>query len=116
MEAITQQGLQVAGPPFGFYHRLPDETVEVSVGFPTVGELHPAGDVAPLSLPAGRAVVATHVGPYEDLERTYGELVAWAQAQGIEPAVGMWEQYLSDPSAEPDPSTWRTLIVWPLAP
>lgn len=38
---------------------------------------------------------------------------------GPQPAViraeGMWECYLSDPGAEPDPDTWRTLIVWPLA-
>jgi hypothetical protein len=30
-------------------------------------------------------------------------------------AEGMWESYLSDPSAEPDPATWRTQLTWPLA-
>lgn len=30
-------------------------------------------------------------------------------------AAGMWECYLSDPDVEPDPATWRTLIVCPLA-
>jgi AraC family transcriptional regulator len=28
----------------------------------------------------------------------------------------MWETYLSDPTVEPDPATWRTEIVWPLHP
>jgi hypothetical protein len=27
----------------------------------------------------------------------------------------MWESYLTDPGAEPDPETWRTLISWPRA-
>jgi len=27
----------------------------------------------------------------------------------------MWEYYLSDPAAEPDPATWKTLIIWPVA-
>jgi hypothetical protein len=27
----------------------------------------------------------------------------------------MWEYYLSDPAAEPDPAKWKTLIVWPVA-
>jgi hypothetical protein len=31
------------------------------------------------------------------------------------PAGHVWEVYLSQPQAEPDPSTWRTRIVWPLA-
>jgi hypothetical protein len=26
----------------------------------------------------------------------------------------VWETYLSDPDMEPDPATWRTLIVWPV--
>lgn len=27
----------------------------------------------------------------------------------------MWESYLSDPVAEPDPATWRTRIMWSVA-
>lgn len=115
MEAAGAQGVPVVGPPFGFYPRMPGETVEVVVGFPVATPIAAAGEVVPFELPGGRVVTGTHVGPYEALERTYGELLAWVQAQGLELAAGMWESYLSDPGAEPDPSTWRTLIVWPLA-
>jgi effector-binding domain-containing protein len=115
MEAIMAQGAAVAGPPFGFYHRMPGDTVDVSVGFPVATPVEASGDVQPFELPGGRAVTGVHVGPYEELERTYGELMAWVQSEGLELAVGMWEQYLSDPSAEPDPATWQTRIVWPLA-
>ena len=27
----------------------------------------------------------------------------------------MWESYLTDPGEQPDPSSWQTLIVVPLA-
>ena len=74
---------------------------------------HPQGEG--FSLPGGQAVVGTHVGPYDQLEGTYGELMTWVKLEGLELAEGMWEQYVSDPAAEPDPATWRTLIVWPLA-
>ena len=46
---------------------------------------------------------------------TYEQLIGWSKAEGVELGEGMWESYLSDPGAEPDPSTWRTQIVWPLA-
>jgi effector-binding domain-containing protein len=56
-----------------------------------------------------------HVGPYERLGSTYGELMAWAAAEGHRLAGQMWESYLSDPRAEPDPAGWQTLITWPLS-
>lgn len=115
MAAVAEQGLEVTGPPFGYYPRMPGETVAVAVGFPVAGRLEPSGEVEPMDLPGGRAVRGIHVGSYDSLGQTYEELVAWATEQGLELAEGMWESYLTDPSAEPDQSRWRTLLTWPLA-
>jgi effector-binding domain-containing protein len=115
VQALAAQGVEPAGAPFGFYPRMPGETVAVVVGFPASGPVAADGEVEPFELPGGRVVTGTHVGPYEALEQTYGELVAWAQAEGLTLGEGMWESYLTDPSAEPDPATWRTQLTWPLA-
>jgi effector-binding domain-containing protein len=48
------------------------------------------------------------------MEKTYAELQEWMAEQGLRPATLMWECYLSDPRAEPDPAAWRTEIFWPL--
>jgi effector-binding domain-containing protein len=114
VQAVQAQGVAIVGPPFGFYPRMPADTVEVVVGFPVASPITADGEVEPFELPGGRAATGTHVGPYEALEKTYEELVAWATAEDLTLAGGMWESYLSDPGAEPDPGTWRTLIVWPL--
>jgi effector-binding domain-containing protein len=113
VQAVEAQGIPITGPPFGFYPRMPAETVAVVVGFPVGGLITAAGEVEPFELPGGRAVTGTHVGPYEALEQTYEQLMAWTRTEDLTLAEGMWESYLSDPST--DPSTWRTLIVWPLA-
>lgn len=115
MRAAGAQGVGIAGPPFGFYPRMPGDTVAVVVGFPVAGPITADGEVEPFELPGGRVVTGTHVGPYDGLAQTYGQLAAWAESEGLTLAEGVWESYLSDPSAEPDPKTWRTLIVWPLA-
>jgi effector-binding domain-containing protein len=115
MRVVQAQGRSVAGPPFGFYPRMPTDTVEVMVGFPVSAPVDAEGGVTPFELPGGRVVTATHVGPYERLGETYAQLTAWAQAEGHALAEGMWESYLSDPRAEPDPETWRTEITWPLS-
>jgi len=115
MRVAQAQGVAITGPPFGFYPRMPTDTVEVVVGFPVSAPVAPDGDVTPFELPGGRVVTGLHVGPYESLESTYRELTEWAAAEGHQLAGQMWESYLTDPRAQPDPATWQTRITWPLA-
>lgn len=112
--AVADQGVQLVGPPFGFYPRMPTDTVAVAAGFPVAAPITADGDVVPLELPGGLAITGVHVGPYDTLEQTYAELAEWAAAAGYRLAEQMWETYLSDPSAQPDPATWQTRIVWPV--
>jgi effector-binding domain-containing protein len=72
------------------------------------------GRVKASELPAGKAVVTCHVGPYEALPTSHARLEAWLKAQSLESRGGFWETYLTDPGIEPDPSKWRTLLVWPV--
>jgi effector-binding domain-containing protein len=115
VRVTREQGIAITGPPFGFYPRAPAETVEVAVGFPVSGPVTPDGDVTPFELPGGRIVTGIHVGPYERLEMSYNKLAEWAAAEGHSLAAQMWESYLTDPRAEPNPEAWQTRMSWPLA-
>jgi effector-binding domain-containing protein len=114
-DAAGASGVEIVGPPFGFYPQMPTDTVAVEAGFPVSAPAEAYGNAHRLVLPGGRAVQATHVGPYDTMEATYTHLQSWMAEQGIRPAVGMWECYLSDPQVEPDPATWRTRIIWPIS-
>ena len=116
-EVIAATGelhVAVTGPPFGYYPRQPGATVEVAAGFPVATPITPHGEVTPLELPGGRVVRGVHVGSFDALRETYAELMAWVADRRLAMAGGMWETYLTDPAAEPDPATWRTEITWPL--
>jgi effector-binding domain-containing protein len=115
MRVAKAQGVAISGPPFGFYPRMPTDTVEVAVGFPVSASVTPEGDVTTFELPGGQVVTGMHVGSYESLESSYRELTEWAAAEGHSLAGHMWESYLTDPRAQPDPATWQTRITWPLA-
>ncbi len=115
MRVAEAQGVAITGPPFGFYPRMPSDTVEVAAGFPVSTGVTPDGEVHPFELPGGRVVTGMHIGPYESLETSYRDLIEWAAAEGHSLADHMWESYLTDPSAQPDPATWQTKITWPLA-
>lgn len=114
MATVARQGVAVVGPPFGYYPRMPDATVEVAAGFPVSAPVTPSGEVTNLELPGGRAVVAVHRGPFETLAATYDEITRWAATEGVTLGGVVWESYLTDPTTEPDPTRWETRIVWPL--
>lgn len=113
--AAESAGVEIVGPPFGYYPEMPGETVVIEAGFPVSKPMEAVDDVHPLELPGGRAVHVVHVGPFETMEQTYAELDVWMKDQDLHPATGMWESYLSDPATEPDPAKWRTRIIWPVS-
>ncbi len=117
MAAVQEQHVQLAGPPFALYRGKPTDVVDVEAGFPLAAP-YPTTDgtgVTAGSLPAGPAFEAMHIGPYETLQETYQALLVRMESEAVTPAAEMWEYYLSDPGAEPDPAKWKTLVVWPVA-
>ena len=114
MTALTAQGRHPTGPPFGKYYGMPTDIVDVEAGFPTSQPIEPSGSVVPGALPGGRVVEAIHVGSYDTLQEAYADVQRYFRDHDLTPGEVMWESYLSDPSAEPDPARWRTQISWPV--
>lgn len=111
--AVTAGGSAISGPPFGWYHGMPGETVDVAAGFPVSGDVHAPDDgITVAERPGGRALVALHVGSYDGLAQTWAELERRAGTDGLARREDCWEEYLSDPTG--DPSTWETRVVMPV--
>ena len=117
---LDEQGIVPAGCPLIRYHVVDMPDVEIAVGLQI--ESGPVGDgrVAIGALPAGRYAVLAHSGPYENLVQANAELQHWAAQNdvaldGCDGALG-WagrvEFYLTDPSDDPDPLTWRTEVAY----
>lgn len=115
MRVMSEQGVAPAGPPYGKYYGSPSATVDVEAGFPVSSPIASEGEVRAGSLPGGRIASAEHVGPYDDLEKTYAALEQYIGEAGLLPADVMWESYVTDPTLEPDPSRWHTLVSWLIA-
>jgi effector-binding domain-containing protein len=90
----------------------------VPVSEPVEGDEHVRAGI----LPSGRYAVLRHIGPYDGLAASNAALEKWASQHGVEFDVtelsggSAWrsrvEHYLTDPSAEPDPSKWETDIAY----
>jgi effector-binding domain-containing protein len=110
---ILQKDVQCAGPPFAFYHSWSQNDTDMDVGFPVAGNAVTKGRVKPFQLPATKAVVGMHMGPYDKIVDTYNKMMEWMKTNGYEPADYMWEEYLNSPDEVPVEKL-MTRLVWPI--
>jgi len=112
---VGEQDAGVAGPAFAFYHRMPTDTADLEVGFPTVRAVEPTGDVRVSSLPGGRVARLVHAGSFDGLGESWQRLGTWISRQGLQPGEAFWEVYLTEPSPDMDPAELRTELNWPVS-
>jgi len=113
--AVQEQDAGVAGPAFAFYHRLPTDTADLEVGFPTLRAVTATGDVCAASLPGGRVARVVHAGSFDGLGPAWERLRGWIDAQGLRVGESFWEAYLTEPTPDMDPADLRTELNWPVA-
>ena len=112
---LQKFGVGPDGPAFARYTDAADGRWEVEAGYPATTPVGGQGNVEPSELPACTAAVVTHVGPYDGLAAAHQALEGWLEEHGHTPEGGPWEVYVTDPHEDPDPSTWRTLVVQPFS-
>jgi AraC family transcriptional regulator len=83
MTAAGQLGIQCTGPAVARYRQYRD-VFDVEVGFYPPSAFTTNGDLQCIELPGVRAVVTTHIGPYEGLMAAYEALHAKAREEGWE--------------------------------
>ena len=111
-EAIAVAGGQLLPPAYARYTGMPTDTVDVEIGF-GVQQPVEAPELVVTDNPAVRAVVYTHIGPYERLAESYAVVEEWFATQDLGLADAMWEFYDSPPGTDPEKSVTR--MVFPLA-
>ncbi|WP_308405383.1 MerR family transcriptional regulator [Streptomyces sp. B93] len=72
--------------------------------------------VKPLQLPRRTAAVATHHGPHDDLDLTYGAVGSFVARHGLRSQDLVEEIYLVGPRDTDEPERWRTLVAWLVGP
>ena len=111
-----RHGLAITGPPFARYPEVGMGSLVIEGGVTVAAPPSTAlsEGIEALTIPAGRAVVAVHRGPYDTLTESYQEIERWMRDRQMSAAGAPWETYLTDPGERPDPATWETEIVQPV--
>ena len=114
-EVIAAQGVSPTGPAFGLYRGVPDETIDVAVGFPTDRPIEPDGSAEAGEQPGGRVARVLYAGGFDGLGEAWQQLGAWIAEQGLTPSETYWEVYVTEPTPDMDPADLRTELNLPVS-
>ena len=112
--AVVSAGMEPAGMPLARYFDFGEQETTFECAIPLATEFPATGEVEASSVGGGEAAFAVHVGPYETIGETWGQMMAWVAGQGRAPAGPTWEIYLDDPQ-EVAPDQLKTELYVPLA-
>ena len=111
---FKKNNLKVIWGPFGIYHSVSPEEIDLEAGFPVEGDPKGNGRIYALNTYSGKAVMTTFTGPYEKLKEAWGVFAKLVDAEGHKLAGPCFEVYITDPEEEPDSSKWITELYTPI--
>jgi effector-binding domain-containing protein len=114
MAHLNATGAKMMGVPFSRYHGFGEKEIDLEAGLPVAKPITEKGRVKNGELPAGKAVMAWHIGPYEKLGDAHAALKKHVDTSKLKSRGGPWEVYWTDPGMVPDSSKWRTQLFMPV--
>lgn len=115
-EEARRLGLLTVTPPMVHFVTSDD------LGFTFEAMLPLAGPAAPGTLagkgfelaqsPAGRAMIFTHEGPYDDIDAAYEAITAFLDEKGLTSTGTYLEEYLAFPEKSDDPGLKLNIVVF----
>ncbi len=113
--AMAKQGLSQAGPVYTIYHKwAPPDTVDMEPGIVVNKPGTSQGNIIASKMNPVKAVRLDYYGDYSGLGAAHGFIDQWVQDNNATITGAPWEEYITDPGAEPDTSKWLTRIYYPI--
>ena len=116
MQFTSHQGLEIQGAPIVQWHSYnPDAESEFTCMVPVqIDSAIAAKNVYSINLPETKTVMIKYVGPYEGSYNAWVALDNYVSYNALIINGDPWEEYITDPSNEPDSTKWITNIYFPV--
>ena len=115
MYALGRAQLEMAGMPSALYYNWDEEagTTDLAPVAPLAEPVELA-EFETTTIPAGPALQIDFYGSYDNLGEPHIALDSFSNNFDLEIGIPVIEEYVTDPSTEPDTSKWLTRITYPL--
>jgi len=114
MKYIKKNKLTVSGVPVAIYHTWTDTETDMECGIPFTGTAKGDKKIKVSKTYDGKVVTFMHLGSYESSGKSWGELLNYVKTAGFELNGAAYEEYITDPTTEPDTSKWMTKLCQPI--
>jgi effector-binding domain-containing protein len=114
MKVLQKANIPLKGHPFCIYPSYNEESIEMICALPVDQNVKLPAAYKIQRLDKVKAVKGIHVGNYSSLETSHNQLMKYLEFKNRDLIGAPWEVYITDPSAEPDPSKWITEIYYPI--
>ena len=113
--AMGKQQLQMDGMPCGIFYEWNEKenTTDMAAAIPVSGGTPvAAGKVQPIEIPKGECVTIDYYGPYEGTGKAHYAMDDYFKENHLSPSRLVMEEYVTDPSRQPDTSKWLTRVYY----
>ncbi|MEL6945811.1 MAG: SRPBCC family protein, partial [Bacteroidota bacterium] len=113
-EAVIGKNIEMAGTAMALTYKWDQENemTETAVAIPVNGEQNVGGDYEFIEIAEGKALVIDYYGEYDGSVVAHEAMDAYLAANGLSFKMPVIEEYVTDPTTEPDPSKWLTRIYY----
>jgi effector-binding domain-containing protein len=112
MTAMSKQDVKQAGPVFAIYRGDSETNFDFSACIPVNRKPAEDGNVKVGQLVPGKCVVAHFYGPYEKTAEGHKGVQNFIKSNDMKMTGLVWEEYVTDPGVEKDPTKWLTNIYY----
>lgn len=112
--AVAASGAEMIGQPCGVFYAwdVENSTADMCAAIPVASADVQIEGYQTVTLPAGRAVKVAYYGPYAGSADAHYAMDDYIKANNLTQNGPVIEQYITDPTQEPDTSKWLTDIYY----
>jgi effector-binding domain-containing protein/predicted transcriptional regulator with HTH domain len=112
-QALLDAGINSSGMPCGLFFKWDEqkEIADMAAAIPVLSELY-IRDTGSFQIPARRVLVIEYFGDSANSGVAHFAMNDYMADRGLLQDVPVIEEYVTDPSKEPDPAKWLTRIIY----
>lgn len=115
MMFVSERGFSIIAPPVCIWNKWsPNDDNEMECGVIVKEEAEGYDNIVAKKTYAGKAAMLVHKGAYTESHPSWEFLMNYVKENNLEMNGAPWEEYITDPTKEPDTSKWITNFYLPI--